>query len=107
MSNTLCRAHNGSGKEVTFMKKPVYHYSLCGDPPLVYSTKLDKKQWIRDNISDENHYEEVSFMLIDWELFEGGWVITSYDNPPLFYHLCQIGDWGINKPKELEYINVV
>ena len=64
-------------------------------------------QWIRDNISDGNHYEEVSFMLIDWELFEGGWVITSYDNPPLFYYLCQIGDWGINKPKELEYMNVV
>ena len=42
-------------------------------------------------------------MMIDWDLYEGGWVVSSYDNPGLFYYLCQIGDWGARKPKELEY----
>ena len=103
MSNTLRRAQDGGGNEVSFMKKPVYHYSLSEDPPLVYSTILDKKQWIRDNINNDENYDMVSFMLIDWELYEGGWVVSSYDNPSLFYYLCQIGDWGARKPKELQY----
>lgn len=103
MPNTLRRAQDGGGNEVSFMKKPVYHYSLCGDPPLVYSTYLDKKQWIRNNIKNEDNYNMVYFMMIDWDLYEGGWVVTSYDNPGLFYYLCQIGDWGVRKPKELEY----
>ena len=103
MSNTLFRAQDGGGNEVSFMKKPVYHYSLYGHPPLVYSTYIDKKQWIRDNIDNEDNYEMVYFMLIDWDLYEGGWVVTSYDNPGLFYYLCQIGDWSARKPKELEY----
>ena len=69
MPNTLRRARDGYGNEVIFMKKPVYHYSLCGDPPLVYSTYLDKKQWIKDNIDNEDNYEMVYFMMIDWDLF--------------------------------------
>lgn len=103
MSKKLNRATNGLGREVTFMKKPVYFYWPQGDPPLVYSTKIDKKQWITDNISDIKYFQEVDFMLIDWELYEGGWVVTAYDNPPLFYYLCQIGDYGCHRPKELEY----
>ena len=103
MQNQLRRARDGCDNEVNFMKKPVYHYSMLMDPPLVYSTILDKKQWIRDNINNDENYDMVSFMLIDWELYEGGWVVSSYDNPGLFYYLCQIGDWGVRKPKELEY----
>ena len=103
MPNTLRPARDGCGNKVIFMKKPVYHYSLFGKAPLVYSTLLDKKQWIRENIDKEENYEMVYFMLIDWDLYEGGWVVTSYDNPGLFYYLCQIGEWGICKPKELEY----
>ena len=103
MANTLRRAKNGYGNEVNFMKKPVYNYSVELEPPLVYSTELDKEQWIINNIENEENYEAVNFMLIDWKLYEGGWVICSYDNPGLFYYLCQIGDWGIRKPKELEY----
>ena len=103
MQNQLRRARDGCGNEVHFMKKPVYHYSMQMDPPLVYSTILDKNQWIRDNINNDENYEMVNFMMIDWNLYEGGWVISSYDNPGLFYYLCQIGDWGARKPKELQY----
>ena len=103
MTSKLRRARDGCNNEVSFMKYPVYYYSMHMDPPLVYSTILDKNQWIRDNINNEENYDMVSFMLIDWELYEGGWVVSSYDNPGLFYYLCQIGDWGVRKPKELEY----
>ena len=103
MSNTLNRAKDGGGNDVSFMKKPVYQYSMQMDPPLVYSTRLDKKEWIRNNIIDPDNYEMVSFMLIDWDLYEGGWVVASYDNPGLFYYLCQIGNWGSHIPKELQY----
>tara|TARA_B100001063_G_C16777756_1_gene567177 strand:+ start:8883 stop:9206 length:324 start_codon:yes stop_codon:yes gene_type:complete len=103
MQNQLRRARDGCSNEVSFMKKPVYHYSMQMEPPLVYSTILDKKQWIRDNIKNEENYEMVSFMMIDWDLYQGGWVVTSYDNPGLFYYLCQIGNWGSHRPSELEY----
>ena len=103
MQNQLRRARDGCSNEVSFMKYPVYYYSMQMDPPLVYSTELDKKQWIRNNIKNEENYEAINFMLIDWKLYEGGWVISSFDNPRLFYYLCQIGDCGLYKPTELEY----
>ena len=103
MSKKLQRASNDNGNEVSFMKKPVYFIWHDGNPPLVYSTKLDKKQWITDNITHKKYLQEVDFMLIDWELYEGGWVITSFDNTHLFNHLCQIGNEACNPPKQLEY----
>ena len=36
-------------------------------------------------------------MMIDWDLYEGGWVVNSNDNPGLFYYLCQIETGVLNQ----------
>ena len=40
-------------------------------------------------------------MLADWELYEKGWLIASYDNTRLYQYLSQI---CYNRPNELNYV---
>lgn len=99
----LRRALNGYNEKISLMGIPVYNDWMVGQEYDILGNRLDKKQWIIDNISEEDKYEAISFMLVDWYLYENGWFIASYKNKHLYKYLCQIGNWGNHRPEELEY----
>lgn len=35
----------------------------------------------------------VSDLLVDWQLFAGGWVVHGHQNHHLFHYLCDIDQW--------------
>ena len=97
------RAKDGCGSDVTFSGIPVYHKWSAGFRQSILGSKIDKISWINDNVNDKNYINNVSSMLVDWELYENGWLVTPNKHKHLFYYRCQI---GINKrPKQLDYIN--
>lgn len=104
--NNKCINHlkNGVGNNVNFKKIPVYYYHSNGEfEETKLKNKLDKTKWVLDNIIDKNKLNEVLSMLKNWDLYEKGWLFTSYDDVKLFYYLGQIGN--TIKPKELDYFN--
>ena len=50
---------------------------------------------------DETNLNAVLNLMIDWELYENGWFIKSYNNNRLFNYLCQLGT--NYRPEELNY----
>ena len=101
MPEFLRRLLSGGREEVSFGGLPVYHNWMYGEEYDIIGSCQDKKEWIRNNISDDEQYEAVSFMLADWELYENGWLIASYDNTGLYKYLSQI---CYNRPNELNYV---
>lgn len=101
MQGYLRRALNGYNGKVSFGGLPVYHDWMNGESYDIIGSSQDKKEWIKNNISDDDQYEAVSFMLVDWKFHEKGWFIASYDNSGLYKYLCQI--WH-NRPNELIYV---
>ena len=97
------RAKNGCRSDVTFSGIPVYHKYSVGFRQSILGSKIDKILWINDNVNDKNYINDVSLMLVDWELYENGWLVTSYKNKQLFYYRCQIG--LSTRPEQLDYIN--
>ena len=98
------RAKNGTGNDVTFSGIPVYHKYSAGFRQSILGSKLDKILWINDNVNDKNYINDVSLMLVDWELYENGWLVTLYKNKQLFYYRCQMG-CNNTRPEQLDYIN--
>ena len=47
--------------------------------------------------------QPVQKILIDWDLYENGWLIVAYKNKDLFCYLCQLGNYGSHRPIELTY----
>ena len=45
---------------------------------------------------------EISKLLIDWDLYENGWLVPNYKNKHLFYYLSQISNWGRHRPAALK-----
>ena len=101
MPEFLRRLLSGGREEVSFGGLPVYHNWMHGEEYDIIGSCQDKKEWIRNNISDDEQYEAISFMLADWELYEKGWLIASYDNTRLYQYLSQI---CYNRPNELNYV---
>lgn len=97
-------AKNGCNSEVKFFDIPVYNKCDQGYNLDILGEKLDKNLWITERLKDKSKLEDVSEMLIDWELYENGWLIISYTNKELFYYKCQIGNYGCYKPENLQYI---
>lgn len=70
---------------------------------------LDKDTFIRRRVSDENDVQLVKDMLVDWNLYENGWLVTiddsgRYRNKQLFYYKCQMGNYGLDKPEALKLL---
>lgn len=100
----LRRALDGCNGEIKIDGKYVYHeWDRGGYPMSELGRKLDKLSWITEQVVDAQHVEAVKKMLVDWELYENGWLVVGYSNQHLFYYKCQIGQ-NRTTPKELEYL---
>jgi hypothetical protein len=96
------RAKNGCGGDVTFLGIPVYQIYSAGFRQSILGSKLDKKLWINDNVNEKKYISCVTSLLIDWELYENGWLVNPNKHKHLFYYRCQI---GINsRPNQLDHL---
>jgi hypothetical protein len=99
-------AKNGYSSEITFKGKKVYHEWDYGVPKPRLGKKLNKTDFLKKLI-DEQNLTAVENLMIDWELYENGWLVVygndGYKNKHLFYYLQQMGNWGQRQPVELEY----
>ncbi len=106
MSTKIRLAKNGCSSPVYFHGKAIYkkcellaHHTLSDlGPP------TDKNAWIEANLADPSKRADVERLLVDWELYENGWLVTGDSNTRLFLHKCQIGDHGYHKPDALVFL---
>ena len=102
----LRAAKNGCSSDIKFTGKKVYHEWFCGINKSYLGEKLNKNEFLK-NLVDEKNLESVENLMIDWVLYENGWLVElhgdDYKNKHLFYYLQQMGDYGRYRPKELEY----
>jgi len=98
----LRRAQNGCGGEIKFCKKYVYHEWESGRYTMgELGRELNKMAWIHASVGD---VYSVEIMLMDWTMYENGWLVKGDKNQHLFYYKCQIGTYGTRRPKALEYL---
>ena len=107
--NKLRAALNGCNSKISLKGKQIYHYWSSGSSPSMLGEKLNKNEWIQDNITDEQYTDKIEWLLADWEPYENGWLVTTsdsgtYRNEHLFYYKCQMGNYGSHRPQELEYL---
>jgi hypothetical protein len=95
-------AKNGCASVITFREKKVFYSWDSGISKSSLGTKLDKTEYLKANVNESN-FNSVQKLMIDWELYENGWFINSYNNKHLFYYLTQIGNYGMHRPIELDY----
>ena len=102
-------ALNGTNRKVKFFDKHVYHKWDTGEYNIkVLGKCLDKEKWIRARLSDQEKFDSVNEMLKNWNLYENGWLYTLTKNNKhveLYYYLCQMGSYGLHRPKELTYLH--
>lgn len=98
----LRNVRNGCNDEVQFCKKNVYHKYCVGETYDILGFKLEKDEWIKNNIENPEYEEDVTIMLKDWELYKNGWLINGIENVALYYYLAQLG--RSSRPKELSHI---
>ena len=100
-------AKDGCSSDITFKGKKVYHGWHYGIPKSSLGEKIDKTEFLKENLIDESQLSAIENIMIDWELYENGWLVVcsdeGYKNKHLFYYLQQMGNWGRYRPKELEY----
>ena len=100
-------ARNGCASEIKFKGKKVYHEWFHGIPKSKLGKKLNKTEFLK-NLVDETNLESVENLMIDWVLYEKGWIVElqgeDYINGHLFYYLAQMRGYGSRRPKELEYL---
>jgi hypothetical protein len=93
---------DGCNGKVTLKGLLVYHNWYFGESYDKLGQQLQKDEWIKQNITKQEHYDSVSSMLIDWQLYEGGWFINSYTNRHLYNYLCQFD--SNHRPESLSYL---
>lgn len=105
MNQTIRIGKNGCGSEVDFRGKKVYFHWENYQSHSILGGKLDKTVYIKANIDRPDNdldLSGISKLMMDWELYENGWLVTNYKNKNLFYYLTQIGDYGQHRPAELK-----
>lgn len=101
----LRRAKNGCGGEVSFYGKPVYHpWDGGNDDMSCLGKRQETSLWVFQHLKDVEHAEDVHSLMKDWTLYQNGWVVSGDGNVNLNYYLCQIGSYGLHRPKALEYL---
>ena len=111
MAKTLRAAKDGCNYVVKVCGKIVYHVF---EPMATLSkselgSELDKDAFIRSLVSTDTDFQSVKDMLVDWQLYEHGWIVTvdesgCYRNKNLFYGLCQMGDYYSRIPKAFKFL---
>ena len=104
----LRRVLDGCNGKVSFGNLPVYHYwsPTSEFDESVLGEKQDKTVWIARHTPNPEHLNAVKDMLMDWELYSGGWLVDRTTNPHLMRTLAQIGSYGQHPPKALGYMNL-
>jgi hypothetical protein len=101
----LRNAKNGCTSNVSWKGKLVFHsWDKCDVKISFLGNLLDKNTWIKNNVKDKKFIELIEDFLVDWHLYDNGWWVKSYDNKKLYNYLCQIGNCGLYRPEELNYI---
>jgi hypothetical protein len=104
----LRAAKNGCSSEIKFTGKKVYYDWDNGVSMSFLGAKLNKTAFLKTKV-DECKLTAVEKLMEDWHLYENGWYVFypkgGFKNKYLFYYLCQIGDYGHYRPRELEYFN--
>ena len=98
---------NGCSSDVIFYGRKIYHDWDSGIPITELGQKLDKKQWLKNTITDESKLDKVLNLFIDWNLYENGWYIpykNGYKNEHLWYYLSQMCGYSGHRPKVLAYL---
>ena len=111
MSKTIRAAQSGCSNAVHTCGIRIYHvFEPLGEVSIAeLGAELDKDAFIRQRVSDENDVQQVKDMLVDWRLYEHGWLVSAddegrYHNNELFYYKCQIGNYGLHKPEALNLL---
>jgi len=105
----LKQAKNGCNKNISFLNKQVYFdwdINSNFQNTLGRQINIDDyiQSFINNNISNTIKKKILYELLIDWKLYENGWLIQESKNPKLFYYLCQI---TYEEPKYLKHINYI
>jgi hypothetical protein len=103
----LRRLLNGYNGKVSFGNLPVYHYwsPTSEFDESVLGEKQDKTAWIARYTPNPEHVDAVDEMLVDWDLYSGGWLVDRTTNPGLVRTLAQIANYGQNPPDALKYVD--
>jgi hypothetical protein len=97
------RALNGCNGEIKFDKLYVYHqWDGAAHTMSELGPKMDKSSWVTEHVVDAKHVNDVKKMLVDWELYENGWLVVGYSNSHLFSYRCQLGN--SQEPNALQYL---
>jgi len=110
MEPTIRIARNDCASEVDFRGKNLYfNWENCQSHSIL-GPKLDKIEYIKtlmDRPDNEGDLLALSRLMVDWELYENGWLVTKYENVHLFYYLTQmrVGCMVFCRPKELNYLS--
>ncbi len=92
MAITLRPAKDGCASNISFCGMPVFHEfeSLATHSIDDLGAPRDKLAWLKCRVSGED-LKSVQDMLVDWELYEHGWVVRSpHTNGHLFSYKCQL-----------------
>mgnify|MGYP004007446067 CR=1 FL=1 len=99
-------AKNGSSCDIKFLGKTVYINCRHGNISInSLGIKLDKNEWLINNIKHKHNLNSVNANLMDWQLYENGWYVSTYNKTSLFNYLCDIGSSSI-RPIELDYLHI-
>ena len=105
-------ARNGCCSVVELSKKKVFFVWDDGKnlPQVileVLGNRLDKNTFIDNNIIDKSNTKAVQYLLVDWVLYEKGWLVGSSGrelNEHLFKYLQDMGAYRGKRPEELRYV---
>ena len=101
----ISRAKNGCVGNVSFYGKPVYHaWDNGSDDMTCLGRRQEKNLWVFEHLKDVEHADDVHSLIKDWTLFDNGWLVAGDENVNLFYYLCQMGSYGLYRPKALGYL---
>ena len=91
---------DNAGKHLLLKNKKIFHKNFA-TKKFKLGQHLNKNEWCFMNVKNIEYLQAVKIMLIDWELYENGWLINSYHNIMLFNYVCNISS---KKPIALTYL---